>query len=168
MSRHVRRLPAVLQRPEEGWSSLLLMLGMLLVLGLSIADARPLFLEAGRGQDAIDAYEHSLQMRPNDVNTIVPYLETLRQLDRDDAALELARTSEPFGRANTRFFDLWMNLEASKAGLAWTGGDGDRRLRVTQRAFSAHRRFMALILSGVGGSGCSGPRSAGASSEPPR
>ena len=35
-----RRRPAVLQRPEQGWSSLLLMLGLLFMLGLSIADSR--------------------------------------------------------------------------------------------------------------------------------
>lgn len=44
-----RRLPTVLQRPEQGWSSLLLLLGLLILLGLSIADSRPLSLdESGR------------------------------------------------------------------------------------------------------------------------
>lgn len=39
MSRH-RRLPVVLSRPEQGWSSLLLLLAMLALLGISIANAR--------------------------------------------------------------------------------------------------------------------------------
>ena len=34
------RVPHVLSRPEQGWSSLLLLLGMLLLLGVSIANAR--------------------------------------------------------------------------------------------------------------------------------
>ncbi len=36
--------PFVLRRPEQGWSSLLLLLGMLVVLGVSVADSRPLTL----------------------------------------------------------------------------------------------------------------------------
>ncbi len=45
------RLPPVLQRPEQGWSSLLLLLGLLILLGLSIADSRPLPL-SGSGRSA--------------------------------------------------------------------------------------------------------------------
>jgi len=41
-------VPVILRRPEQGWSSLILLLGMLLVVGLSVADARPLVIE---GQD---------------------------------------------------------------------------------------------------------------------
>ena len=37
-----RRLPLLLSRPEQGWSSLLLLLGMLVLLGISVADSRPL------------------------------------------------------------------------------------------------------------------------------
>ena len=37
-----RRRPEVLTRPEPGWSSLLLLLGMLVVLGVSVANSRPL------------------------------------------------------------------------------------------------------------------------------
>ncbi len=40
-----RRLPRVLQRPEQGWSSLLLWLAMLALVGISFANARPLMLE---------------------------------------------------------------------------------------------------------------------------
>ncbi len=40
-----RRLPFVLSRPEQGWSSLLLLLGMLVLLGVSVADSRPLEIE---------------------------------------------------------------------------------------------------------------------------
>ncbi len=47
MSRSGHRLWYLLRRPEQGWSSLLLLLGMLVVLGLSIADARPLSLSGG-------------------------------------------------------------------------------------------------------------------------
>ncbi len=36
------RAPVVLRRPEQGWSSLALLLGLLVLLGVSIADARPL------------------------------------------------------------------------------------------------------------------------------
>ncbi len=39
-----RAAPVVLRRPEQGWSSLLLLLGMLVVLGVSVADSRPLVL----------------------------------------------------------------------------------------------------------------------------
>ncbi len=42
-----RRLPAILRRPDVGWSSLLLLIGLLLLLGLSVADSRPLPLQAG-------------------------------------------------------------------------------------------------------------------------
>jgi transglutaminase-like putative cysteine protease len=37
-----RRLPLVLRHPEQGWSSLALLLGMLVLLGISVADSRPL------------------------------------------------------------------------------------------------------------------------------
>lgn len=37
-----RRLPEVLRRPPQGWSSLFFLLAMLVVLGISFADARPL------------------------------------------------------------------------------------------------------------------------------
>ena len=37
-----RPRPEVLTRPEQGWSSLLLLVGMLVVLGLSVANSRPL------------------------------------------------------------------------------------------------------------------------------
>jgi len=83
-----------------------------------------IYLEAGRGQDAVDAYAHSLKMRPNDINTIIPYLDALRRLGRDDDALALARTSEPYGRGNPQFFDMWMNLEADA---------GDRDLALQRR-----------------------------------
>ncbi|MEX1295160.1 MAG: transglutaminase domain-containing protein [Candidatus Limnocylindrales bacterium] len=39
-----RRWPYLLSRPEQGWSSLVLLLGMLVLLGVSIADSRPLAL----------------------------------------------------------------------------------------------------------------------------
>ncbi len=37
-------MPALLQRPEQGWSSLLLLLGMLVVVGLTVAETAPLVL----------------------------------------------------------------------------------------------------------------------------
>jgi len=40
MSRIGRRVPEVLRRPEQGWSSLLLLLGLLTVVGISLADSR--------------------------------------------------------------------------------------------------------------------------------
>ena len=36
--------PSVLTRPVSGWSSLLLLVGMLLVVGLAVVDTRPLVL----------------------------------------------------------------------------------------------------------------------------
>jgi len=39
-----RRRTEVLRRPEQGWSSLFLLLGMLIVLGVSVADSRPLLV----------------------------------------------------------------------------------------------------------------------------
>ncbi len=48
MSTGRRRWPRLLGAPEQGWSSLLLMLGLLLLLGLSIADGRPLVLVPGQ------------------------------------------------------------------------------------------------------------------------
>jgi hypothetical protein len=40
-----RRHPRLLTRPEEGWVSLVLLLGMLAVVGISVADARPLAID---------------------------------------------------------------------------------------------------------------------------
>lgn len=40
-----RRRPRVLTRPEEGWTSLLLLAGMLAVVALSVTDARPLEID---------------------------------------------------------------------------------------------------------------------------
>jgi transglutaminase-like putative cysteine protease len=49
-----RRRPDVLNRPEQGWSSLLLLLGMLLLLGLSVADLRPfVVIEDGSLTDSL-------------------------------------------------------------------------------------------------------------------
>lgn len=43
------RWPQALDRPEQGWSSLFLLLGMLLLLGISVADARPLSVATEQG-----------------------------------------------------------------------------------------------------------------------
>ena len=42
-----RRLPEILRRPPQGWSSLFFLLSMLVVLGFSFANARPLQPVAG-------------------------------------------------------------------------------------------------------------------------
>lgn len=54
MSRSTLRLPRLLQRPEQGWSSLLLLLAMLILVGVSVADARLLELgSAGRSSSLV-------------------------------------------------------------------------------------------------------------------
>jgi transglutaminase-like putative cysteine protease len=52
MSRISRRVPEVLRRPEQGWSSLLLLLGLLTVVGISLTDSR--MIDIG-GQDRTES-----------------------------------------------------------------------------------------------------------------
>lgn len=72
--------------------------------------------QIGRVDEAVQAFERSLQIRPDDVQSIYEYVLTLAQANRLESALETARRHQRFGLASPRFTELWLNLEAAAGG----------------------------------------------------
>lgn len=82
---------------------------------------------AGRTEEAIDAFDRALAIRPNDATTITEYVTTLVRANRLQAALDLARAQQRYAMGSPRFVQLWLSLEAA------AGGDEGMALAVRQR-----------------------------------
>lgn len=70
----------------------------------------------GRVEEAAEAFDRALQIRPDDTQTIYEYVLTLAQARRYPQALDVARRYQRFGLANPLFVELWLNLEAEAGG----------------------------------------------------
>ncbi|HZW09972.1 MAG TPA: tetratricopeptide repeat protein [Phycisphaerales bacterium] len=84
-------------------------------------------LELGRSLDAIQSFQRSLAIRPNDLLTVKDYCRSLVGLNRLEEALEVARRSEVYGRSNSEFMEMLLDLEARVGNKA---GARDRREKI--------------------------------------
>jgi tetratricopeptide (TPR) repeat protein len=75
-------------------------------------------LQLGKFPEAIKSIQQALDMNPADVLTIRTLIEAYAATDRPDDALALARKSEPIGRSDPDFVELWLSLEAQNGTLA--------------------------------------------------
>lgn len=89
---------------------------------------------SGRAGDAIESYQRSLEIRPDDPSTITQYLITLGQLNRLDEALEEARRLRQFAENQPAFVNLYLALEADNG-----GEDGLRRAIEWRRRLISER-----------------------------
>lgn len=83
--------------------------------------------QAGRLDEAVAAFEQSLDIRPDDVQTIYEYVATLARANRLSDALDVARREQNFGQGSPAFVELWLSLEAA------AGGPEGRALAIDQR-----------------------------------
>ncbi len=84
-------------------------------------------IQAGRGEAAVESLRRALQIRPDDVQTIVTYISTLASLGRTQEALNEARRLRAFGGNAPGFLNLYLALEAAE------GGPEGRRLAIERR-----------------------------------
>jgi tetratricopeptide (TPR) repeat protein len=75
--------------------------------------------DAGHPEDALASFNEALRMNPSDIGAIIDTLKTFIRLQRYDEGLNLARTSEAYGRTSIEFKDLWLRLEASVGNKAF-------------------------------------------------
>lgn len=83
-----------------------------------------LLMNQGRTQEGVAAYRRGLDMRPDDLATINELVAALVRSNDLLAALQVARDSERYARADPMFQDIWLNLE---------GAVGDRALALDKR-----------------------------------
>jgi tetratricopeptide (TPR) repeat protein len=87
---------------------------------------------AGRPDDAIQSFQRSLEIRPDDIQTINQYIATLSSENRLDEALSEARRLRPIAERNADFLELYLTIEAG------AGGPEGRSRAIQQR-----RRIMS-------------------------
>ena len=71
---------------------------------------------AGLNQRALAAFEQAYQIKPDDINNSLALMRMLWTMGEKEKALEIARESERFGRNNTEFMNVWLQLEAAAGG----------------------------------------------------
>jgi len=81
----------------------------------------------GRIDEALESYTRALEIRPDDVTTLVQYITLLGAAGRQDEALEFARRSRGFGESSEDFMNAYLSLEAN------AGGAEGRRRAIQQR-----------------------------------
>ena len=81
----------------------------------------------GRLDSAIESFERSLAIRPDDQASILEYMGTLIQANRLDDALGVARRFQRYSMDNAQFVTTWLTLESSQ------GGDEGRNFAIRQR-----------------------------------
>lgn len=101
-------------------------------------------IRMGRTADGIISLERALSIRPDDLNTVMELCQTLMNENRYEQALQLARRSESFGRANTNFMQMLLALEG-------TAGDKDsardrREMILTARPDDIRNRISLIDL----------------------
>lgn len=83
--------------------------------------------ELGNPEQAIQAFESSLAIRPDNSQTITEYVLTLIQSNRYEDALSTARRLQRYATSNPTFMSLWLNLESVN------GGEQGRDFAIRQR-----------------------------------
>ncbi len=71
---------------------------------------------AGLYQRALAAFEQAYQIKPDDIGNALSLARMLWVMGEQEKALEIARDSERFGRSNTEFMNVWLQLEAAAGG----------------------------------------------------
>jgi tetratricopeptide (TPR) repeat protein len=70
-------------------------------------------MSLGRLAEAAESYRQALRLRPGDVGAINDALTALVSNGLTEEALKLAKESERFAAADSRFVDMWLSLEAA-------------------------------------------------------
>lgn len=83
-------------------------------------------LELGKPQQAADALAKAVEIKPDDIPSVVQYLRALYGAGKPADALAFARKSEPFAFINPDFSEMLLNLEA-------TAGDVNRAIASRQQ-----------------------------------
>ncbi|RMH27377.1 MAG: hypothetical protein D6692_07975 [Planctomycetota bacterium] len=83
--------------------------------------------QANRIDEAKAAFERSLAMRPDDLQTTTELVSTLASAQRYTEALDVARRQQRFGINSPRFNEMWLSLESV------AGGPEGRALAIAQR-----------------------------------
>jgi len=87
----------------------------------------------GRIDEAVASYERALQIRPDDVQAIFEYVQTLAQSNRTEQALDVARRNQRFGVMYPPFVQIWLQLESvagGEEGLARAVSQRERMLEL--------------------------------------
>jgi tetratricopeptide (TPR) repeat protein len=90
-------------------------------------------IDEGRFVDAEEALERAIDIKPDDLASIIPYIRSLVQQNKLGRALEAARKSEKVGAGNSEFVEMFLQLEASAP-----GGN-------VQRAIDSRRRLNSVV-----------------------
>lgn len=80
--------------------------------------------QLGQTGPSVAAFRRALEIRPNDLGTLLGYVRTLVDTGNEREALAVARENERYGRGSAQFNELWLRLESSV---------GDRAFAVTRR-----------------------------------
>ncbi len=89
-------------------------------------------IQAGDLDGAIETYEQGLNVRPDDLDSIIGYLRTLVTAGEMQEAVQRARAMEVYGRRNPEFMDLWLRLEAVSGGPRGVAFAIQRRQRMLE------------------------------------
>lgn len=107
-------------------------------------------MAVGRTQDAIRAYERALQIRPDNVQATVEYIQALANSGQLGRALQEARERRRYGVGLPEFIELWLRLEAAEGGdegVALAIGQRERMLEVNP-ANRVNRAALAELYIG--------------------
>lgn len=83
--------------------------------------------DSGNFTDAIQSFESSLAISPNNPKAIADYLIALVRAGQSETALSAARRLQRFGSSDINFMNLWLNLESL------FGGEQGRAFAINQR-----------------------------------
>ncbi len=99
-------------------------------------------IRLNRTSDGIASLQRVLEIRPDDLGTVMELCQVLVGENRPDEALEIARRSETFGRANTDFMQMVLTLEGSVGDKT---AARDRREKILAARPDDIRNTLALI-----------------------
>lgn len=88
-----------------------------------------LYTSIGRPDESNEAYLAALRLRPNDVATLVDYVDSLARQGSLERALLVTRENNKAGRNSPQFVDLWLTFEA----------------QVGNRVFAIEQRKLMLV-----------------------
>ena len=74
------------------------------------------YLDQGRNQEAVDALAKAVEIKPDDLASVMPYMRALITVGRNTDALAVARKTESVGAGDPRFVEMMLALESSVPG----------------------------------------------------
>ncbi len=99
-------------------------------------------IRLNRTSDGIASLQRVLDIRPDDLGTVMELCQVLVSENRSAEALEIARRSETYGRANTDFMQMVLSLEGS---IGDKTAARDRRVKILAARPDDIRNRLALI-----------------------